>query len=74
MMQPQISDLLERIKKASDEGIQSESHSFSQAETKMTNDQVVLDLVYGKEQLACVVAQRSDPECLLLRILCFSPF
>jgi hypothetical protein len=48
MMQPQIRDLLKRTKKASEEGIQSESHSFSKAETKMKNDQVILDLVYGK--------------------------
>jgi hypothetical protein len=48
MMQPQISDLLKWTKKASDERIQSESQSFSQAETKMKNDQVILDLVYGK--------------------------
>jgi hypothetical protein len=73
MMQLQISDLLKRTKKASDEGIRSESHSFSQAETKVKNDQVILDLVYGKWQLACV-AQRSDPESLLLRMLCHLPF
>jgi hypothetical protein len=39
----------------------------------MKNDQVILDLVYGKWQLACV-AQRSDPERLLLRLLCHLPF
>jgi hypothetical protein len=52
-----------------------QNHTLSpKAETKMKNDQAVLDLVYGKGQLACVVAQRSDPERLLLRMLCYLPF
>ncbi len=52
---------------------QNHTLSLSQVETKVKNDQVILDLVYGKWQLACV-AQRSDPERLLLRMLCHSPF